>query len=207
MTVMLGFTLEMLVGATYSVFTASTSVTDNVFTSGIWITPTLTPTNTPSPTLTLTPTVTPTATVTPTVTPTPTITSTPTVTPTPTPDVNLNEFLPNPSGPDEWIEIFNNSAYTVDLTGWKFTISNNQNISLDGTISGQGFRFFTMNGKLGDSSDTINLKNQSDISVDSVAYPPPAVTPGNTIGRNPDGTGDWKNCSSSSQNSSNNGAC
>ncbi len=53
----------------------------------------------------------------------------PTPEPTPEPDlvsypsgIFINEFLPSPEGPDvegEWIEIFNQNSFEVDLSGWQ----------------------------------------------------------------------------------------
>ncbi len=87
------------------------------------------PTPTPTPTLTPTPTpVPPTATPTPTPEPpTPTATPTPVITTT---AVWLNEVLPAPSvvdwdgdgvadERDEWIELYNSSAITIELGGWR----------------------------------------------------------------------------------------
>ena len=54
------------------------------------------------------------------------------LTPKPTPiKVNLiiNEFLPNPTGPDnegEWIELYNNSDADVDLTNWRLEDASGQ---------------------------------------------------------------------------------
>jgi predicted CXXCH cytochrome family protein len=96
---------------------------------------TATATTTPSATATGTPTPTPSPTATPTQLPTasPTPTPSPTATAVPTPlpsGVVLNEFLPAPkevdwdgdgiaNGFDEWIELYNSSMQSIDLSGWQ----------------------------------------------------------------------------------------
>lgn len=92
-------------------------------------TPTATPTAGPSPT----PTNTPTQTSTPTITNTPTQTSTPTVTPTPGgciasgTGVVISEFRTRGpgGGSDEFIELLNTTAISVNIGGWKVNGSNN----------------------------------------------------------------------------------
>lgn len=98
LTVLLGMTVEMYIGTTYAVFTASTQVSGNVFSTGNWtvqagsakasslsFSAPVVPPATPTPALSATPTVTPdvTSTPIPTVTVTPEITIT--ISPTPGP--------------------------------------------------------------------------------------------------------------------------
>jgi len=99
----------------------------NSATLGLTATPTATSTNTPTRTATPTLTLPPTVTVTPTLTGTPTRTATPTRTPTPTATPTAAKLLitevlydgTQTDEGDEFIEIFNPLAYTVDLSDYK----------------------------------------------------------------------------------------
>jgi hypothetical protein len=102
--------------------------------------PSPTPTSTPTPPSTSTPIPTSTPTPTPTITPSPTFTPSPTPTPSPAPspvpartpnptpanegDIVINEvqYEPPQTGAEsafEWVELFNRTSQTVDLTDWR----------------------------------------------------------------------------------------
>lgn len=107
----------------------------------------------------------------------------------------LNEFLPNPEGLEygfdfgedsslmpqgEWVELYNNSDSSFDLTGWYIGDEGAANkVIIDGsnthpsgtTIEAKGWLVIYMNKEVIDNTgDTIKLFNQSDELVDSHSY-------------------------------------
>ena len=88
-------------------------------------------------------------------------------TPEPTPiKVNLiiNEFLPNPTGPDnegEWIELYNNSDADVDLTNWRLEDASGQKyVFKDEIIKKKDFLVLTYNKtkiSLNNNGETLTL--------------------------------------------------
>ena len=90
-------------------------------------TPTITntPTDTGTPTTTGTTTATPTTTNTPTTTSTPTITVTPTITLAPAAGIVISEFRTRGTGGanDEFIELYNPTSGTIDISGWTISRS------------------------------------------------------------------------------------
>jgi len=108
----------------------------------------------------------------------------------------LNEFLPNPDdgqetewdfGTDdsvrpygEWIEVYNNSIYSLDVGGWyikdgqgnKIDITNSRTQEGDNTIIGpKGWLVVYMNGAILDNDgDIIELYNTADHLIDSYSY-------------------------------------
>ena len=83
--------------------------------------------------------------------------------------VLINEFVPNPDGDDsgsEWIELYNASADTVDLTGWTLewgTKSFSSSASIDGASIAPG-AYFVIGGEFvagADATASIALGNAS----------------------------------------------
>jgi hypothetical protein len=56
--------------------------------------------------------------------------------------VSISEFLPNPAGSDanEWIELHNNGASAINLTGWRVETANGKKTFLSGTIPPGGYK-------------------------------------------------------------------
>jgi len=116
-------------------------------------------------------------------------------------DVVLNEFQVDPSS-SQWVELYNTSASTVDISGWiiddsgspstKYTISQNtilpSNTCL--TFTSGNFNFNTA------SSDSAQLISGSTV-IDVYSYSKSAGN-GVSFGRIPDGTGGWISMSPSS---------
>ncbi|MHA1305052.1 MAG: right-handed parallel beta-helix repeat-containing protein, partial [Candidatus Heimdallarchaeaceae archaeon] len=118
--------------------------------------------------------------------------------------VTLNEFVSNSA--QEWVELYNNTENTIDLTGWKLTeLSNpggspieNNMLILDGnTIDAHTVKAFNVSG-LNNSEDSIGLYN-GDVEIDRVTY---GTVTGYTedvaapqidlsAAKIPDGTGTW----------------
>ncbi|MDO8557924.1 MAG: lamin tail domain-containing protein [bacterium] len=153
------------------------------------------PTPSPSPTPAPTPTPTPETTPTPTPTPTPTLTPTPTPTPLPSaspsplpipsalPRIHINEFLPNTAGTDaeeEWIELWNESAEQVDISGWKLDDAEGGSqpyTILQGTLISGGsyavfFRKITAIA-LNNDTDAVRLLTPGGQVYESVSYEKP----------------------------------
>ncbi len=124
------------------------------------------------------------------------------------PQVVLNEMMPRPSSGEDWIEIFNRSNVNVNLNNWSFADSTSTiPISLNGIINSGAFQSFNVSDRLNMNNDTIQLKDEGGFLMDVKSYPPPSTADGISIGRSPDGTGDWKNCSTPSEDLSNNSSC
>ena len=137
------------------------------------------------------------------------------------PSVVLNEFLPNPDGDDnasmpdgEWVELYNNNSFDVDVAGW-YLYDNNDSQSLEITLSNSdnnnnildagetivpahGWLVVYMNGEYNDwlnniGGDSVRLYNDEidiGILIDSYTYVSDALS-GKSYARIPDGTGSW----------------
>ncbi|OGH44996.1 MAG: hypothetical protein A3J14_03925 [Candidatus Levybacteria bacterium RIFCSPLOWO2_02_FULL_37_18] len=80
----------------------------------------------------------------------------------------INEFYSNTSS--DWVELYNPTSSSIDLTGWILhdTVSNTK--SLTGTILPSGFAVFTWTA-LNQTGDTIQLLNPASVVRDEVVYP------------------------------------
>lgn len=128
-------------------------------------------------------------------------------------DVVINEFLPNPSGPSnedtEWIELYNASPSTVDLSGWKLDDIDNGGsspyvIASGMSIPASGFLYFEKsqtNVGLNNTGDTVRLIDSSGSVVDNYSYS--STTEDVSIGRTSDGGGLFVTCQSSTKNATN----
>ncbi|PJA90390.1 MAG: hypothetical protein CO137_00420 [Candidatus Magasanikbacteria bacterium CG_4_9_14_3_um_filter_32_9] len=109
----------------------------------------------------------------------------PTSTPTSTKviaDIKINEFLPNPNEGDEWIEIYNSTTSTVELTDW-FLKDNTGTFILNGDISALGFFVYEFSSsKLNNNGDIIQLFYKDGEKVDETTYS--TVGKGNSIAKN-----------------------
>lgn len=127
------------------------------------------------------------------------------------PQVVMNEMMVNPTPGPDWVEIYNRSNKTVDISGWTM-LDSAPSDNIIGTVpvstSLTSGSFFTLDvsNRLNEPGDTISLKDTSGAVMDLKTYF--SGIPGNvSIGRNPDGTGNWINCTTSSKDSSNNLLC
>lgn len=129
-------------------------------------------------------------------------------------DVVINEFLPNPSGPTsedtEWIELYNTTTISVDLSGWQI-----DDIAGGGTspytlpsgtvILGNSFLVFeksATNVGLNNGGDSVRLISATGIEVDIFSYT--STTEDVSYGRQNDGSSQWITFSSPTKGSSNN---
>lgn len=106
----------------------------------------------------------------------------------------LNEIMAKPDDDTEWIEIYNPTDQTIDLTGWQIkdgNTSSTDDLSLSSQIGPLEFKVFEhIKGWLNDSGgETVILLNNT-TSVDSYSYN--TATQGKTFGRQPDGDS-WEN--------------
>jgi hypothetical protein len=118
------------------------------------ITPSLTPTTIPTPTTTLIPT------------------PTSSVAKNPSTGIYLNEFMPNPSTVYEWVEIYNDNNFEVELTGWKIGDSTINTKSVpDLTIPAHSVKAVDIgSGFLNNSTDDVKLINDKGATVDTYTY-------------------------------------
>ncbi len=104
--------------------------------------------------------------------------------------VVLNEVLPNPEGLDtqaglqgEWVELYNNSIFPLDLTGWYVKDATDHTVTLTASTTFNGrvligsrssyleWIVLYMNGQiLNNDGDTVSLYTQSGILVDTYSY-------------------------------------
>ncbi len=94
--------------------------------------------------------------------------------------VFLSEILPSPEGPDseyEWIELFNQNDFAVDLSGWKLSdvIGTTKIYSFPDqtTIQANSFLVFQRtetNITLNNSGDTVNLLLPNNIILETASY-------------------------------------
>jgi len=136
----------------------------------------------------------------------PVVIETPTTTPTSTPpdetptttthdtdnmtQLRINEFLPNPSSGNEWVEIYNPTTSSIVIDGLKLFDSVTERASPTGTIDALGFFVIELSDKLNNDGDSVILKDASSTIIDSTSYT--SVGKGNSIARSVDGTGSFK---------------
>jgi len=157
-------------------------------------------------------------TLTPTLTPTPTLSESPTstLTPTPTqiitPSLVINEFLPDPNTifTNEWVEIYNAGELPINLSGWKLVDAANHEQSLTelGTLNPGYFSVYEYSGDnwLNNSgTETLYLKDSSANIIDEHIYN--GSSSDRSIGRENNGSNTWKNCTTPTKGTSNNGSC
>jgi hypothetical protein len=119
-------------------------------------------------------------------------------------DVVINEFAAVTAGTatdSDWVELYNRTESEIDLTGWILRDSTESNKKeLSGKICPKSFRKFDFSNKLNKDVDTIRIFDGPGDLIDSVSYPEqvPAHQQGQSTGRDPDGSSNWKTFSSPS---------
>lgn len=107
--------------------------------------------------------------------------------------VVINEFCPNCD--PEWVELYNDSEISIDLSGWEIQDGNTKStddLTISGEIPSQGMAVYEHpKGWLNDTSDTINLYDNTDNTspVDSYSYT--STEADKAYSRIPDGSGDF----------------
>lgn len=129
------------------------------------------PTNTPIPSNTPVPTP---ASTTPTNTPTPTNTSAPSPTTTDFPNIYINEFMPNPNDENEWVEIYNDNDYSVNLQNWYIDDIESGGSSpkqFSQTINGKSLATIELSSSiLNNDADTVRILNSSQTEKNKTSY-------------------------------------
>jgi len=127
-------------------------------------------------------------------------------------ELKINEFVANAGGdfPDEWVEIYNNGPLAVNLSGWELIDFANvsQDLSSLGVIDPGSFVVFEFSGDgwLNNSGgETILLRDPSSVIIDSHTYV--SAVENISIGRDTDGTGSFKTCTTTTKGTNNNGSC
>ena len=111
----------------------------------------------------------------------------------------INEFLPKPNvGEIEWVEFYNNSLSTIDLSDFYFDDDTSfdshigkTKILLSGLLiaGSASYRQLDASGYLNDTGDSPTLFRTDGSTVDTYTYT--SVTEGKSYGRVPDG-GEWQ---------------
>ncbi len=119
--------------------------------------------------------------------------------------IYINEFLPDPStsSEHEWIELYNPTTSTVDLTGWTLSDSITIRNSPTGTIVAESFFVVELSNILNNTGDAIILKNPVNEISDSIIYGTgslPVPAKGNSLARSIDGAGDWQETTTRTKN-------
>ncbi len=115
--------------------------------------------------------------------------------------VMLNEFMSKPqAGTPEFIELYNSTTAPVDLTGWAIATQTGgvvYTFPANALLGSAGYAKLTFTGQLGDSNDTLTLKNNRGADIDWVRYGQgmtaqiSAPVAGKSAGRLSDGGDHW----------------
>jgi hypothetical protein len=112
----------------------------------------------------------------------------------------INEFVSDPTDTDtEWIELYNNNDFSVDLSGWIILDGAETATELSGTIETKSFLVIDKpRGQLNNSGDAIILKDDQENIIDEVYYgnwqaptgsiKAPSASDPNSTARQADGT-------------------
>lgn len=90
----------------------------------------------------------------------------------PTGVIIINEFVSDPTdAEEEWIELFNKSDVSIDVSGWNIQEGSETKTILSGTLLPKGFLVIEKpKGNLNNSGDRIILFDQSGNKMDQVTY-------------------------------------
>src|SRR5574338_238667 len=83
--------------------------------------------------------------------------------------VVINEVFPSPSSGSEWVELYNPTASSVDLTGWSINDDDGHSTAVNGSIAAGSWATFDVTG-LNNTGDVVSL-NDGSTDVDTVTYP------------------------------------
>jgi len=109
-------------------------------------------------------------------------------------DVLINEFVSDPvSGEEEWIELYNTTSQTVNLTEWFLMDGSGKKTMLEGSLDANSYAvIYSPKGVLNNGGDTIELFDAFAAQIDHVAYgnwdsaTAPSVSDPDSAGRHPD---------------------
>jgi hypothetical protein len=107
--------------------------------------------------------------------------------------VVINEILANPSDGVEWVELYNPTDNSVDISSWKVKDNGTfGTIPSNTTLASHGYYVVEYSGtKLVNGGETVTLEKQTgpDKTVDIKEYP--ALNTNESFGRSPDGSENW----------------
>ena len=94
--------------------------------------------------------------------------------PTTTGNITLTEFMPDPDGGNEWVEVYNPLGFEIDIGGWKIDdiegASSPYTIPANTKIGPVSFLVFSFSPKLNNSGDSIRLLDPNSAVVESYSY-------------------------------------
>jgi len=117
-------------------------------------------------------------------------------------NVVINEFMADGPG-DDWVELYNNDSMTIEIGDWELhdSTSSMHVIPLGTTLGAGGFYVANVSNRLDNAGDTITLYNSTGSVMDVYTYSSPLADV--SIGRFPDGAGDWYNLTIATPGSAN----
>lgn len=122
--------------------------------------------------------------------------------------LTINEIYPAPATGDyEWVELYNNESFEVDLSQYALYDLANNKIKLPPLVlPGNNFSIATSSSILNNSGDTVYLKNNLDEILETVSYPS-GITADKSYTKCPDGSGQWFSSNVVTKSTSNSPAC
>ncbi|MFA6428582.1 MAG: lamin tail domain-containing protein [Candidatus Buchananbacteria bacterium] len=87
-------------------------------------------------------------------------------------NIIINEFLADPlDGQEEWLELYNTTGQSIDLTGWLIEDGSKGQTKLTGNLSSQSYLLINkISGNLNNSGDLILLKSPTGETINQVVY-------------------------------------
>ena len=119
--------------------------------------------------------------------------------------VVINEFLPNPTSGNDWVELYNPTSNSISIGNWYLKDEATTHIadfSLSTSIATGNYLAVDVGSRLNKDNDTVTLYNNANETIDSRTY---SQNPGDniSIGRYPDGDV-WTNLQNLTKGGSNN---
>lgn len=121
------------------------------------------------------------------------------------PGVVMNELMVHPESGSDWVELYNNGP-DADLSGWQLKDTGSTALkTFSGTLAANSYLVIEVTNRLNNSGDTLLLVNGAGTTIDSYSY---ASDPGinKTVGRSPNGTGNFGLLTESSKGAQNGSA-
>lgn len=123
--------------------------------------------------------------------------------------LTINEVYPAPSNDEsEWVEIYNESPDTIDLSAYALTDATGKQILFESnTIADNGFIIAASKNVLNNTGDTVTLNDKDGNVLDSVSYPD-SINDKKSYVRCPDGlSGVWTTTETITKSATNQPSC
>lgn len=119
--------------------------------------------------------------------------------------VIINEFLPNPTSGNDWVELYNPTSNSISIGNWYLKDEATTHIadfSISTSVAAGSYLAIDVGSRLNKDNDTVTLYNNLNETIDSRIY---SQNPGDniSIGRYPDGDA-WVNLQNPTKGNSNN---